>query len=170
MAHSFTLRDFHPGSNHQLDWLFPPNSSSSPARFVSVRPSCLIGLKIGMPFAAIAIAPRKSVSSPRNRGIGKPGLERQPKSVVTGILLRNRHLLIPGADADHHVVVRHGVRFHLEVVVIPSDLYPVRESAERSRYRFGIESEQLRGHGRTGSDRQPQRECRQQVQPVHWLP
>ena len=48
------------------------------------------------------------------RGGGAREKRKAPR-VVTCVWLRQRSLLLPGGDAHHHAVIRHTVRFHVEV-------------------------------------------------------
>ena len=76
-------------------------------------PSFLIGLKIGTPLTARAIAPEEVLLG-RHRLLRGDRMERNPPGVVAGVLLGQRHLLLPGGDADHHRVVGDAVRLDVE--------------------------------------------------------
>ena len=57
-------------------------------------------------------------------------MERDPPGVVAGVRLRQRHLLLPGGDADHHLVVGDAVRLDVEKIPVPAQLELLLERLE----------------------------------------
>ena len=67
-------------------------------------------------------------------------LQRQPPRIVAKVWLRQRHLLLPGRDAHHHVMRGQAVRFDVKEVVVPLHIHHRREGHKG------------RGHGRCLAD------------------
>ena len=55
-----------------------------------------------------------------HRGLGGgDGFQGQAPRVVPGVGLRQRHLLLPVGDADHHVVIRKAIPLDVKVILVP---------------------------------------------------
>ena len=64
----------------------------------------------------------QEVALRRLRSLGWHRMQRDLPGVLADVLLRQRHLLLPRGDADHHSVIGDPVRFDVEVAVVPMGL------------------------------------------------
>ena len=48
-------------------------------------------------------------------------MQRDSPCIFAGVVLRQRHLLLPRRDPDHHLVVRHPIGFYIEVIFVPAN-------------------------------------------------
>ena len=62
-------------------------------------------------------------------------LERNLPGIVVEILLRQRHLLLPGRDADHHVMIGQAIRTHVKKLAIRPQI-ELHEGQEGLRRRW----------------------------------
>ena len=71
----------------------------------------------------------------------------QTPGVVAGVRLRQRHLLLPGGDAHHHVVVRDSVRLDVKKVLVPFHIHLGCKGRERCRLCRGLAHTRLHAIG-----------------------
>ena len=90
----------------------------------------------------------------RHRLLAGTGCSGIRQALLPRIRLRERHLLLPGFDPDHHGMVGNAVRLDVEKLIIPAELERIGERLERLRDRRSIAASRPRAGRRSLGEQQ----------------